>query len=366
MSKGSGEEKTEKATPRHKKKARSEGAIGNTPELGAWFGILVSSFVIPGIISSVMDTVQHTMMQVGIAIRHPEPGQVMEVGRRAVVDGFMGFLPLALYIMLVSVVSVAAQGGIHVSPKAFFPKFKRLNPISGIKRLFGPHGAWNALKAFLKSAVLGVVVYMTVRQLVPTLAGAGALPIDQLIDIGSSTALRVIRVAASAGIAMAVLDYVVVKRRNNKAMKMTKQEVKEESKSSEGNPQLKGAIRSRQIQMSRNRMMAEIPHSDVVLVNPTHVAVALKYDSAKGAPRVVAKGADHLAARIREIAEENRIPMVQDIPLARTLYQTCDVGTEIPPDLYRAVATVLAFIMALKRRGSAAGTHTVRQLPIRR
>lgn len=363
---GSGEEKTEQASPRKKKKARSEGGIGKTPELGSWFGILVASFVVPGVISSTMDTVQHTMLQIGVVIQKPEPGKVLQIGRDAVIDGIVGFMPLAIYIVLVSVLATAVQGGIWVNPKASFPKFKRLNPISGIKRLFGPQGMWNALKAALKAAVLGLSVYFTVGELVPTLAGAGALPIDQLLDIGSSTALRVVRVASVAGIAMAIMDYVVVRRRNTKSLKMTKQEVKEENKSSEGNPQLKGAIRSRQIQMSRNRMMADIPNADVVLVNPTHVAVALQYDSAKGAPRVVAKGADHLAARIREIAEENRVPMVQDIPLARTLYQTCEVGAEIPPDLYRAVATVLAFIMALKRRGSTAGTHVVRQLPVHR
>jgi flagellar biosynthetic protein FlhB len=114
--------------------------------------------------------------------------------------------------------------------------------------------------------------------------------------------------------------------------------------------------------MARNRMMADVPSADVVVVNPTHVAVALRYDPKRGAPRVVAKGGDHLAAKIREIAERNRIPMVRDVPLARTLYSTVEVGQEIPPDLYKAVATVLAFIMTLRKRGSTAGVHTVRPL----
>lgn len=149
---------------------------------------------------------------------------------------------------------------------------------------------------------------------------------------------------------------------NNKQLKMTKQEVKDEYKSSEGDPHQKGAIRSRQMAMRRNRMMADVPNADVIVVNPTHVAVALKYDPAKGAPRVVAKGGDHVAARIRALAEEHRIPLVSDIPLARTLFKTCDIGQEIPPDLYKAVATVLAFIMTLRKRGSTAGTHTVRTL----
>jgi flagellar biosynthetic protein FlhB len=143
---------------------------------------------------------------------------------------------------------------------------------------------------------------------------------------------------------------------------MTKQEVKEEYKSNEGDPRLRGMRRARQLAMARSRMMGEVAKADVVVVNPTHVAVALRYDPVRGAPRVVAKGADHTAARIRAMAEEHRVPMVRDVPLARTLYQTCELGQEIPPELYTAVATVLAFIMTLKKRGSAAGVHTVRTL----
>jgi flagellar biosynthetic protein FlhB len=160
---------------------------------------------------------------------------------------------------------------------------------------------------------------------------------------------------------MAVADIVVVRRRNNKQLKMTKHEVKEEIRNSDGDPLLRGALRSRALAISRNRMMADVPSADVVLVNPTHVAVALKYDPSRGAPRVVAKGADHLATRIRELAERSRVPMVADIPLARTLYSACEVGQEIPADLYQGVATVLAFVMRLKRKGSAAGMHRLPQ-----
>jgi flagellar biosynthesis protein FlhB len=201
-----------------------------------------------------------------------------------------------------------------------------------------------------------------VRRLVPTVMGSGSLPLSALVSIAANTVLNVLRYAAAAGLVMAMADYAVVRRRNNKSLKMTKQEIKDEHKSQEGDPQLKGALRSRQMAMRRNRMMADVPKADVVLVNPTHVAVALRYDASRGAPRVVAKGADHVAARIRQIAEQNRVPMVADVPLARTLHATCEVGQEIPPELYQAVATVLAFIMALARRGSTAGTHTVRVL----
>jgi flagellar biosynthesis protein FlhB len=156
---------------------------------------------------------------------------------------------------------------------------------------------------------------------------------------------------------MAAADYAVVKRRTNKKLRMSKQEIKDEFKLSEGDPHIRAAIRARQIQLSRNRMMAELATADVVVVNPTHVAVGLRYDPAKGAPRVVAKGAGAVAAKIREVATEKRIPMVSDVPLARALYKACELGQEIPPDLYQAVARVLAFVLTLKRRGSAAGLH---------
>jgi flagellar biosynthetic protein FlhB len=161
---------------------------------------------------------------------------------------------------------------------------------------------------------------------------------------------------------MAFADFAVVRRRNSKSLKMTKEEVKEEHKSAEGDPHTKSQRRSRALAMARNRMLRDVPSADVVLVNPTHVAVALKYDPAKGAPRVVAKGADNIAAKIREVAEKNRVPMVRDVTLARTLYGSVEIGQEIPPDLYKAVATVLAFIMTLKKRGSVAGTHEIRPL----
>ena len=138
---------------------------------------------------------------------------------------------------------------------------------------------------------------------------------------------------------------------------MSKQEVKDEYRKTEGDPHVKGQIRARQYAAARNRMMADLTKADVVVVNPTHVAVALRYDPAKGAPRVVAKGSGTLAAKIREKATEHRIPMVQDVPLARALYAGCELGQEVPPEFYGAVARVLAFIMGLKARGSAAGLH---------
>ncbi|MGH3493650.1 MAG: EscU/YscU/HrcU family type III secretion system export apparatus switch protein, partial [Sciscionella sp.] len=348
--------------PKRRKKARHDGSIGNTPEVGAWLGMLVASFVVPHVASSVMDGATQSLIRVGAVIRTPDVGQAMAMAGDAMSAAFTAMLPMIVLIAIVGVASAAAQGGIWFSPKLLKPQFKRLNPLSGLKRMFGPHGWWTLVKALLKTSAVAVVVYLSVRHLIPTVYGAGSLPLSALVGICVSSALSVLRYGAVAGLLMAFADYAVVRRRNNKQLKMTKQEVKDEYKSAEGDPLMRGMRRSRAMAMTRKRMMAEVPLADVVVVNPTHVAVALRYDPKRGAPRVVAKGADHTAARIRALAEEHRVPMVRDVPLARTLHQSCEIGQEIPADLYKAVATVLAFIMTLKKRGTAAGTHQVRSL----
>jgi flagellar biosynthetic protein FlhB len=356
MAAGAGE-KTEKPTPRRLKKARRDGQVGHSPELGSWLSVLAATFVLPSVARSLMDTAQISMVQVGATIQNPDVGQALGMTRWALLHAASGLAPLSVLVLLTAVASAGSQGGIWFAPKLLVPKVNRLNPLKGIKRMFGGHGVWALLKSLGKLAVLGLVTYLSVRQLVPQLTASGSLPLSAVLGTTVDAALRLIRFGAVAGLLMAVADVAVVRHRNNKQLKMTKHEVKEEHKSAEGDPLLRSILRSRALAISRNRMMADVPSADVVVVNPTHVAVALKYEANKGAPRVVAKGADHMAARIREVAERNRVPMVQDIPLARTLYSACDIGQEIPADLYQAVATVLAFVMRLRRKGSAAGLH---------
>lgn len=228
--------------------------------------------------------------------------------------------------------------------------------------MFGTQGVWALVKSLGKLLVLGSVTYLSVNKLVPTLMSAGSLPLSSVLGTTTAAALKLVRFGAGAGLLLAFTDVAVVRKRNHKQLKMTKYEIKEEHKSSDGDPLLRSMRRSRALAISRNRMMADVPSADVVVVNPTHVAVALRYDPAKGAPRVVAKGADNIAAKIRELAELNRIPMVQDIALARTLHHVCNVGQEIPADMYQGVATVLAFVMRLKRKGSAAGMHRMQRV----
>jgi flagellar biosynthesis protein FlhB len=185
----------------------------------------------------------------------------------------------------------------------------------------------------------------------------GLVPMAVVLEVLGDHALALIRNVAVAGVVLAAADYLVQRHRVGKQTKMSKDDVKQEHKQSEGDPQLKGAIRSRQLAASRNRMMADIPTADVVLVNPTHVAVALRYDPDKGAPRVVARGAGVIAAAIRERAGEARVPLVRDVPLARALYSSTTVGQEIPAELFAAVAQVLAFVISRRSRGQRGGEH---------
>ncbi|MGX6608194.1 EscU/YscU/HrcU family type III secretion system export apparatus switch protein [Micromonosporaceae bacterium Da 78-11] len=350
-------EKTEQPTPQKLKKAKREGQIGRTQDIGAWFGMLAASIMLPKTLGAAMDHARELMTKVPEIIDNPDPALALKICK----DGLMGaawvVLPLSMTMMAVGVAAAGAQGGIRVATKLFIPKFSRLNPLPGIKRMLGPQSLWEGAKALIKTSVLAAVLYSTTKDVVPTLMTAGRLPLASLVGVIKDATIGLIQAASAAGIVMAAADYFVVRRRTNKQLRMSKEEVKQEYKNSEGDPHVKGQIRARQMAMARNRQMADVPTADVVLVNPTHVAVALRYDATKGAPRVVAMGQGQIATRIRELAVEHRVPMVQDVPLARALHASCEVGAEISADFYGSVAKVLAFVMSLKARGSAAGLH---------
>jgi flagellar biosynthetic protein FlhB len=350
-------EKTEKPTPQKRRKARRDGQIARSADVGAWLGMLAASFLLPMTISRAAAQGRALLAHLPGMVARPDAERAVSVLGEGLRGAVLTVAPLALCLLVLGVVAAAAQGGLHMATKLMMPKFSRVNPFSGIKRTLGPQAWWEGVKALVKSVALGAVLYTTLGGLVPLLMAAGTIPFEVLLGTIGDGMLTLMRTAAAAGLVMAAADYLVVRRRTGKQLRMSKQEVKEEHKRSEGDPQLKGAIRQRQMAISRNRMMAELPTADVVLVNPTHVAVALRYDAARGAPRVVAKGAGTVARRIREVAMDNRIPLVQDVPLARSLHAACDLGAEIPPELYGAVARVLAFVLGLKARGSAAGTH---------
>jgi flagellar biosynthetic protein FlhB len=289
------------------------------------------------------------MTQVGVAVARPDADAALRLMGSAVTGGLFAIAPLALGMVVIGLIGNFAQTGFAFSGKALKPKFDRISPKKGIKRLLSPHSAWEAGKAAIKLFVLTAVAWPGVSHLGAALATGGRVPAGQVLAHVAAATMALIRSTALAGLALAALDYAFQRRRVKKSMMMSKQEVKEEYRQSEGDPMTRQRIRSRQMEMSRNRMMAAVAVSSVVVVNPTHIAVALEYSPELGAPRVVAKGQGHIAARIREEAEKHNVPIVRDVPLARTLHAACKLGQAIPADLYEAVARLLAFVFSLKR-----------------
>lgn len=354
---GPGGEKTEAPTPQKLKKARKDGQIPRTQELGTWLGVAAASVLLPMLVGNAFEEVQKLFVQIGSVASTPEPEKISVLLGQALSSFMFTLLPLSLALMVVGTVSSAAQGGVSFTTKPMKPTLKKLNPFPGIKKMVGTQGLWEATKALIKTAALATVVIVTSDRAQTLVSSAGALPLSAVAATFTDSAILMFRVVAVTGLIIAVADYVVVRKKMMKQLKMSKYEITQEYKQSEGDPQMKAQRKAVALSMSRNRMMSDVREADVLLVNPTHVAVALKYDAAKGAPRVVAKGAGEVAAKLREIAAEARVPLVQDIPLARALHASCDLGQEVPAQLFTAVARVLAFVMHLGAKGVKGGFH---------
>ena len=339
---GPGGEKTEKPTPQRLKKARKEGQIPRTQELGTWLGVAVASVMLPMLVENGFEEVQNLFVQVGAVAQNPEPAALSALMGQALMAFMTTVLPTALAMMVVGTAAAAAQGGVTFATKSMKPTLKKLNPFPGIKRMFGTQGLWEAVKALLKTAALATVVIVTSDRAQALVSSAGSLSLAAVADVFTDSAILMFRVVAVTGLVIAVADYVIVRMKTMKKLKMSKYEITQEHKQSEGDPHVKAHRRSVAIAMSRNRMMAEVAEADVLLVNPVHVA---------------AKGAGEVAAKLREKAMEAGVPLVQDIPLARALHASCDIGQEVPAQLFTAVARVLAFVMHLGSRGVKGGFH---------
>lgn len=350
-------EKSEKATPKRMKELHKEGSLQRSQDVSAWLVIGAAALTLPGVLAAASASGTDSLALVEQVIADPKLDRVVP----ALEQGLGSIVPILgmtfVAVVLAAVIAGVAQGGLHISTKKLKPTFKQFNVVTGAKRLFGPQAWWQGGKAALKAAAIGIVLYVVVQGIVPLLIGSGRHSLTQILGAAGAGVNDLIVTGVAAGLLLAAADVFVVMKRNQKKTRMSKKEIKDEYKKTEGDPMVKGQIRNRQMAMSRNRMLAELTEADVVLVNPTHVAVALRYEPGTGAPRVIAKGKGHIATKIRERATAARIPLVEDVPLARALHSACDLGQEIPPHLYQAVARILAFVMALKRRGAAAGTH---------
>jgi flagellar biosynthesis protein FlhB len=348
-------ERSEKATQKRMKEVRRKGQLGKSQDVSAWVGVGAAALTVPATIGAAAGAGQMQMDAVRRVIADPTIGTM----RQAMDDG-LGSIgttlgPMLAVVAVAVIAATAAQGGVH------FRQFKldpaNLNLVKGVTRVFGTQALWGGVKALLKSSVVGLVLWVAIQGLVPVLMTSGSLPLTAVMAAAADGAGTLLRSAIAAGLVLAALDVLVVMRRNRKHTRMTKREVRDENKATDGDPLVKGQRRSRQLAMSRNRMIQAVGTADVVLTNPTHFAVALRYEPGKSAPRVVAKGAGPVAEVIKARADEERVPMVRDVPLTRALHAACEIGGEIPVDLYTPVARVLSFVMSLRVRGAAAGTH---------
>jgi flagellar biosynthetic protein FlhB len=348
-------ERSEQATQQRMREVHEKGQIGRSQDLGAWIGIAVAALMIPAAIGNAAAAGQDQLLAVQRVIEDPELGAVQALLADAL--GSMGATlgPMLAVVAVAVLAAAVTQGGVHF--RKMTPQPDHFDPVAGLKRVFGTQALWNGAKALLKTAVVGLVLWFAVQGLMPVLMTSGSLPLSAVLEAAAAGSGTLLRAAIVAGLVLAALDVFVVIRRNRKRTMMTKREVKDENKRSDGDPLVKSQRRSRQLAMSRNRMIQAIGTADVVMTNPTHYAVAIRYEPGKSAPRVVAKGAGPVADVIRARAEEERVPIVRDVPLTRALHAACELGHEIPVDLYTPVARVLSFVMALKARGTAAGTH---------
>jgi flagellar biosynthetic protein FlhB len=344
-------DKTEQPTAKRKREARRDGNLARSTEVVLWAQMLASAFLLPACLGLGMESLRQVMYQVGLLVTEPDADAAVRLMSTGVMRGLLTIAPLALGMVAIGLIGNFAQTGLAFSGKALRPQFSRVSPAKGLKRLVSPHSAWEAVKAALKLVVLTAVAWPGVAHLGAALGGGAPMDSGHVLSVVASATLNLIRSTALAGLVLAALDYGFQRRRVRKSLMMTRQEVKDEYRQSEGDPMTRSRIRQRQVEMSRNRMMAAVAESSVVVVNPTHIAVALEYRPEHGAPRVVAKGQGFIAARIREEAEKHNVPIVRDVPLARTLHAACKLGQAIPADLYEAVARLLAFVFNLKRAG---------------
>ena len=353
--------KTEKATPKKEKDARKKGQVAKSQEVAAWTSTLAMTLLLPLTFSRAHDHVVGLVQRLPELIADPQTGPALALLGDGMRGSLLAVAPLAFGLLVVGVSANLVQVGFVLSPQALQPKLTKLNPLPGLKRMVGARSLWSACKELLKLVLLSGFAYHAIGGFVPELLSAGGMTLTSALSGVAETAMSFLRWTAALGLGLAAADWAMERRHLAKELRMSLQDVKDEHKQSDGDPQLKAAIRERQMRMSRNRMMADVATADVVLVNPTHVAVALKYDPDSGAPRVVAKGSGAIAAKIRERAHEHRVPLIKDVPLARAVHRACEIGDEIPPELYAAIARVLAFLFSLKARGVVAGAHVVPQ-----
>ncbi|MCA8355329.1 flagellar biosynthesis protein FlhB [Burkholderia cepacia] len=351
-------DKTEAATPRRREKAREEGQVARSRELAS-FALLAAGFYGAWLLAGPSGGHLQAMLRGAFLFDRAtafDTNRMLSAAGSASLEGFAALLPLLALTGVAALLAPMALGGWLISQKTFELKFDRLNPISGLGRIFSIQGPIQLGMSLAKTLVVGVIGGVAIWRSKDELLGLAMQP----LGVALPDALHVVAVCCGTTVAgmlvVAALDVPYQIWQYNKKLRMTKEEVKREHRENEGDPHVKGRIRQQQRAIARRRMMAAVPKADVVVTNPTHFAVALQYtDGEMRAPKVVAKGVNLVAARIRELAAEHNVPLLEAPPLARALYHNVELEREIPGSLYSAVAEVLAWVYQLKRFRSEGG-----------
>lgn len=356
---GEGGEKTEPATAKKLKDARDEGKVAKSRELNSAFDLIVLFLCLKIFVSFLgekfVDMFSYIYENMPDFVKINEgtltvqafSGLLMSV----ILKSLIIMLPFMIFGFVVTLLVSIVQVGWKVSTKPMKPELSKLNPLNGFKRIFSKDSLFELVKSILKIAIIIYIAYTSIKDNANDLFVMYDLGLNQAVALVGTliinTGLKISLVYLVVGFA----DLIYQKHKFNEDMKMTKQEVKDEYKNTEGDPQIKGRQRRKMQEVSQRRMMQDVPKADVVITNPTHFAVALKYEAeVASAPVVLAKGADYVAQKIKDAARENNIEIVENKPLARMLYHNVDIGAEIPPELYQAVAEVLAAVYKTKNR----------------
>ena len=360
MAEDSDAEKTEPASAKRLEQAREEGDVPRSRELATFTVLMTAGCGLWFTGGSLVRQLNAAMVS-GLALDREQAFNADVLIQRIAVDVgsvLLACLPLALAIMAVALASPLLIGGWLFSGKAVAPNFAKLNPFQGLGNMMSTNALVELLKAIAKTIVVGAVAWLVVLSQKDAVLGLAVEPLRSgsahMVDLLGAAFLFIV---GGLGVVAAIDGPYQVWHYANK-LKMTRTEVTQESKESDGNPQIKAKIRQLQREMAKRRMMAAVPTADVVVTNPTHYAVALKYaDGQRGAPQVVAKGSDEVAAKIREIAKENKVALLEAPALARALHQHTDIGDEIPEALYAAVAEVLAYVFQLRSYSKNGGKY---------
>lgn len=351
MPEKSSEEKTEQATPKQKREARDKGQVAKSDDLNTALillsGVLLTLFFGGALIAQMKDTMAMLCKNLYYEDFNADTFRtlIMDISFK----NLDTVLPLMGGVMIVGLIASYSQVGINFSHKSIVPDFKKLNPISGVKNLVSRKSLVKVVMSLVKLSIMSGVAYVSIKKDIEPLLELISMRTEAIFSAASGLIFAITLKITIIMLILAFLDLLYQRWQHKKDLMMTKNEVKQETKQSEGDPLIKSRIKAVQREMSNKRMMQEVPEADVVVTNPTHYAVALKYDATTmESPKVIAKGVDLIALKIREIATKNNIPIVEDRVLARVLYSTIELGGEVPPKLYQAVAKILSYVYQLR------------------